>query len=517
MEYTHGNQDVINLNHTDKKHLIAGIVLLGAFLCCYFQAFSELIFFWKDSYVYSYGFLIPLISIYLLWLNREKLKRIDPVPSYTAGFLLFTAGLLIYIFGNRSGVFVVQSLSIIITISGIVLFVFGKKFFLASLFPIAYLLFMIPLWDSLTERLQFPFQIFTAFTASQLLNLSGIPVYRHTVFLDLPNITLKVATVCSGINNLIAVCAIALPLAHISLKSWPRRIILVSAGIIIAAFSNGLRVAMIGLFAYKGIFATLHGPGHILQAMFVSFVGFIVLFIGAWILSEKHPKIAASSVSNRNPAEGIDTRDHIRIKNHSLYLTAGLLFTVGIYINFFSPSPVPLKTDLKFFPYEIGPYKGADVATDHTLSDMFDPDSTLSRVYRTDSGREVNLYIGYLESQAQGKELVNYKSAKFHNGASRQTIAITPEKTIEINEVLSQKDGTPRITYFWYDLNGSIIADRYYAKVQTALSAITKSRTNGTVVMVSAGGNNTGDGQNVSKDMEDFIRILIPVLHSYLP
>ena len=517
MEYTQSNQDVINLNHTYKKYLMPGLILLGAFLFCYFQAFSELIFFWKDSYVYSYGFLIPLISIYLVWLNRKKLSHIEPAPSYTAGFLLFTAGLLIFIFGNRSGVLVVQSLSIIITISGIVLFVLGKNFFWALLFPIAYLLFMIPIWDSLTERLQFPFQIFTAFTAAQLLNLSGIPVYRHAMFLDLPNITLKVATVCSGINNLIAVLAIALPLAHISLKSWPRRIILVSSGIIIAAFSNGFRVAMIGFLSYKGISATLHGPGHILQAMFVSFVGFIVLFIGAWILSEKHPKLAASSGPINNPAEKIDTRDHIRIKNHLLYMTAGLLFIIGIYINFFSPSPVPLKTGLKFFPYEIGPYKGADVPVDHNISDIFNPDSTLSRVYRTASGREVNLYIGYLESQGQGKELVNYKSAKFHNGASRETIATTEGKTIIINKVLNQKDGSPGITYFWYDLNGSIIADRYYAKVQTALSAITKSRTNGAVVIISAGENNTGDSQNASKDMEDFIRILIPVLHSYLP
>jgi EpsI family protein len=455
--------------------------------------------------------------MYLVWINRKKLNDIDLSPGYISGFLVFFTGILMFVFGNRSSILVIQSLSIVITISGIVMFIYGNKLFSGLLFPIAYLLFMIPIWDNLTDYLQFPFQKFTAFTAAQLLNISGIPVYRNSIFLELPNITLEVATVCSGINNLIAVLAIALPLAYLSLKSWPRRILLVTGGIVIASLSNGIRVAIMGFLAYYGISATLHGPGHILQAMFVSFVGFIVLFIGAWILSDRHTTSAISSESANNSPENKEATSHSPINNRLVYLTAGILFITGMYINFYSPSPVPLKSDLKFFPYEIGSYQGTDVSIDNNLIEMFDTDNTLARVYRKDSGSEIKLDIGYLESQGQGKELVNYKSAKFHNGASREKILTDKSGTFEINKVISQKNGAEKAIYFWYDLNGHIIADRYYAKVRTVLDSVINRRTNGAIVMVSADIPDALDREKVFRRTEDFIHNLIPVLHNYLP
>ncbi|MFZ3137471.1 MAG: exosortase W [Thermodesulfovibrionales bacterium] len=514
------------MDRIDKKYFLHGFILLGTFLFCYIQAISQLFSFWKNSYVYSYGFLIPAISMYLVWINRKKLNDIDLSPSYIGGLLVFFTGILMFVFGNRSSVLVIQSLSIVITISGIVLFIYGKKFFSGLLFPIAYLLFMIPIWDILTERLQFPFQNFTALSASKLLQVAGVPVYRESIFLELPNITLEVATVCSGINNLIAVLAIALPLAYLSLKSWPRRILLVTGGIAIAALSNGLRVAIMGFLSYKGITITLHGPGHILQAMFVSFVGFIVLFIGAWILSDRHSKSAISSESENKERFRTSRNDrpatecgliYELLSNRLLYLTAGILFITGMYINFYSPSPVPLKSDLKFFPYEIGSYQGTDVSVDNKLNEMFDTNNAVARVYRTDSGGEMNLYIGYLESQEQGKELVNYKSAEFHNAASREKILTDKSGTFEINKVISQKNGAEKVIYFWYDLNGHIIADRYCAKVRTVLDSLINRRTNGAIVMVSADIPDAGDSEKVFKDTEDFIRVLLPVLQGYLP
>jgi EpsI family protein len=516
-------QDVMKLNHANRNIVMQLMILCGAFIFCYIKGISQLVSFWRNSYVYSYGFLIPFISLYLVWLNRKKLNFIQPVPNCLLGLSLILGGLSLYILGNRSGVFVIESLSIIFTISGVVLSIFGKRVFLVLLFPIAYLLFMIPIWDYLTEKLQFPFQVFTAYSASQLLNLVGLPVFRDSVFLELPNITLEVATVCSGINNLIAVLAIALPLAYISLKSWPRRIILVSGGIVIAALSNGLRVAIMGFLAYYGISATLHGPGHILQAMFVSFVGFIVLFIGAWLLSDRHAEPAISSDpgkdSSHNTAFTDDSisKSHNPVSSHLMYTTSAILLLTGIYVNFFTPSPVPLKSGLNLFPYKIGQYKGEDAQVDHKISEMINSEISMERTYSTVSGRQMDLYIGYLESQGQGKELVNYKSAGFHDGASREKITTNTNTTVEINKVLRQKNGTEKVLYFWYDLNGAVIADRNHAKVRTALDSIIRRRSNGAFIMVSTALDKSEENPKVFKESEDFIRLLIPVLHEYLP
>ena len=108
--------------------------LIGAFIFCYVKAISQLITFWWNSYVYSYGFLIPFISIYLIWSQRYKFRNIQSSPCYLLGLPAILIGILMLILGYTGGVLVIQSLSIIITIAGIVLFLFGKKYFSVLLF-----------------------------------------------------------------------------------------------------------------------------------------------------------------------------------------------------------------------------------------------------------------------------------------------------------------------------------------------------------------------------------------------
>ena len=64
-------------------------------------------------------------------------------------------------------------------------------------------------------------------------------------------------------------------------------------GVIIGILANGVRVALICVWAYYYGGYNIHGPLHILQGLFVSIVGFIFLFILAWFL----PKIPFSKAN----------------------------------------------------------------------------------------------------------------------------------------------------------------------------------------------------------------------------
>jgi exosortase len=278
-------QNPVKMSSKNKTNLIWVALVLTAFILCYAKVIVMLIRVWQHSYIYSYGFLIPCMSSYLIWASRQKLKNISPLPSYLLGIPVLCIGLLMLIIGSAKAIVSIQGFSLIIAIIGVILLILGRTFFSAVWFPVTYLLFMVPFWDRLTTKLHMPLQIFSAFLSSIILQVIGIPVYRENLYLQLPNITLEVAQVCSGVNNLIAVVAIAIPLGYISLKSWSRRIILVITGIFIAILGNGIRVALIATLAYFNIAGDLHGPYHILQAMIVSVIGFIGLFIGAWILS----------------------------------------------------------------------------------------------------------------------------------------------------------------------------------------------------------------------------------------
>lgn len=329
-------ENIIKNSQIDKKYWVRIALLLSAFVLFYAKAFVTLFTVWWNSYTYSFGFLIPIISLYIVWLQKDRLKRLKITPSYLLGLPVLIIAIALLITDTR-GSASIQGFSLISAIIGVILLILGTQFLKALWFPIAYLLFMVPFWDNLTEKLNLPFQNFSASLGTKMIHAIGIPVYRQSIYIELPNITLEVAKVCSGVNNLIAIVAIAIPLAYIFLRSWQRRIILVCSGILISILANSLRVALIGIFAYFNIGEVLHGPYHILQALSVSMVGFIALFLGVWILSrgdsDKSSTVRAAIAEPSLPSYQTSFKGD-RIK-HLFFLMTIILILVGMYIRFY--------------------------------------------------------------------------------------------------------------------------------------------------------------------------------------
>lgn len=317
----------------DIRYWVWFAILFSAFIFGFIKVFALLFSIWWNSYIYSFGFLIPLVSLYIIWIEREKLKYIQAAPNFFLGLPLLVIGLFILI-SDTHGSASIKVLSFIIAITGIELLILGKGFLTVLRFPIAYLLFTVPFWDNLTKRLDLPFQNFTALISIHLMQFIGIPAYRQSLYIELPNITLEVAKECSGTNNLIAIIAIAIPLAYLNLRSWPRRILLICGGVVITIVGNGLRVALIGFFAYHGLSKVLHGPYHIFQAMSISIIGFILLFAGVWILAkgDKSAVVHSAPVTFSSLPQISFQWDRIK---YPLFLTSGILILVGIYNNFY--------------------------------------------------------------------------------------------------------------------------------------------------------------------------------------
>jgi EpsI family protein len=492
------------------------IILSGVFIFCYAEVFSILVETWRNNTVYSHGFLVPLISLYLIWIRRHKLEHIQPSPGYLLGLSISAIGLSMLLTGHAGGILLLQELSLMITIIGIVILVLGIQFLKALWFPITYLVFMLTVWGTVIAGLHLPFQNFSATMGTKLLQSIGIPAYRESIYIELPNITLEVAKVCSGVNYLIAVAALGVPLAYIALKSWPRRVVLVSGGLLIAILANGLRVALIGTLSYYNMAGDMHGPYHVLQAMFVSVIGFIALFAGAWVLSEgsSSAPISATAPSAFYPPPQAIPRSH-RIK-YPLFLTVGILFLLGGYINFYHPASTPLKIDIESFPYEIGRWRGVESESKYGVFRTLGVDHELARTYRTTDGGEARLYIGYYEQQKQGKELVNYRSKDLHVGASKVKIILNPDESIEVNRVMKRERRNNRLVFFWYDLNGRVVTDRYKAKAYTTWDALIRGRTNGALVIVAIDIQNIEELKKTEHNAEMFLQDLLPVLHNYL-
>jgi len=270
-------------------------ILTGTLLFCYWEVLGRLVNQWTANDVYSYAFLIPVISGYMVWLQRERLSLLSVEGAPVLGWLALSSGMTALLAGWAGHLLLVQELSLLLTLSGLVLLFWGMQAFRLLKLPIGYLLFMIPVWGFITDPIQMPSRLFSAEVAAAILQGVGLTPYLDGIYIELPNLTLEVAPECSGVNYLFAVAAIGVPIAIFYLKGWAHRVTLLVSALAIAMVANGLRIALVGIVAVYQLSADSHGPLHLLQGLFVSAVGYVGIFAVLWLLRRRECLASHSS------------------------------------------------------------------------------------------------------------------------------------------------------------------------------------------------------------------------------
>jgi EpsI family protein len=469
--------------------------LLGAgLLLVYADPLSAMVRQWDASPMYSYAYTVPPIALYLLWSRRQELQRHAPRPAWIAGGGVLATALFLLVVGELAAIQIIQQLSFLIALVGLLLVVFGVTHLRISAPALGYLLFMVPLWDVFTEPLHWPFQNNSARLGVALLHGIGIPAYREGTIIALSNTTLEVARQCSGVNYLVAVVALALPLSFLRLTSWLSRLTLIGSAIGVAALANGLRVALIGALVHWDVGSPLHGPFHVLHGLFVAGVGYVVLFVGLLLLESRQAKV----IEETSTPETASASSSWSLTTVSvLSALCWLLVLVGT-----APAAVSvaLARPLDRLPNQIGGWTielvGMDAA--NTPTDWNKAHSHISRRYRRSDGRPATVQIWYFEAQRQNGEIVNSEAAVLHRGAVQRTIPTTSGTAFTAN--VTRSEG--KIALFWYEIDGVPEASPYAAKLKSFWTALTSGRTNAAAIMVSAPSSGGSDDDTVAS-LED--------------
>jgi EpsI family protein len=456
---------------------VATCLLGGGLLMAYAGPLAAMVQRWDGSPMYSYAYTVPPIALYLLWSRREELRRQPSRPARLAGGIVIAGALTLLALGQVAAFQVVQQVSFLIALAGIVIFLFGMTHLRIWAPALSYLLFMIPLWDVFTEPLHWPFQNNSAKLGVALLHTIGIPAYREGTVIALPGVTIEVARQCSGVNYLVAVLALALPLSLLRLRQWWRRMLLVTVAMGIAALANGLRVALIGALAHWEIGSPLHGPFHVLHGLFVAAVGYIVLFVGLRVL-EAREKPAPVTEASAEPA----APPHPMWTTPTVTGLAIVFWSVALLSTRTMAVPVALATPLDRLPLQLGSWTIAPLANvnEDPPADWNSADSQIFRRYRTNDGRTASVGIWYFESQRQDHEIVNAKVGVLHRNAVSHTMTIGNGSTLTVNIVRAGSD----IGIFWYELDGVPEASQHVAKLRSLWTALTSRRSNGAAIML---------------------------------
>jgi exosortase len=236
---------------------------------------------WWDDSNYSHGAFVPVFAGYVLWRERDRWRAITSRTS-DSGFpiMLFAVGLLTL--GTLGAELYTARVSLLILVSGLIVFLAGWQALRSVAFPIGYLAFMIPLPAIVYYQLTFPLQLWASRLGADGLVALGVRTVREGNLLILPNSTLEVVDACSGVRSLLSLLAAVVAYGYLAEPSIWKRCVLAVSTIPVVIVSNGLRLVATGvLTAFFGPRADL-GAVHLgLGLAFFVLAFFSILLIHA--------------------------------------------------------------------------------------------------------------------------------------------------------------------------------------------------------------------------------------------
>lgn len=203
---------------------------------------------WRHDADWSYGFIIPLFSLYLIYSRWGELLR-APRRACPAGLALLLGAIALMVLGVYPlSILWVRQLSMPLMILGVVLYVGGTRLAGLTALPILYLCFALPLPTMLYRRIAVPLQDLAAEGSAGLLGSLGVDISVTASHLKLISrggsvYPLDVVEACSGIRSLIAYVALGVAWAYLEERPVWQRVVLVAAAVPVALLTNILRVA----------------------------------------------------------------------------------------------------------------------------------------------------------------------------------------------------------------------------------------------------------------------------------
>src|SRR5579862_8053731 len=138
---------------------VAGVVLVAlSLVLVYRQVLVRLVDAWTNDGNYSHGFFILPLAAYFAWTRRDQLRATPLEPAWS-GLLVLGAGLVLLLGGLYGAELFLSRISFVVTLTGVILFLFGWSYLRVLWFPLAFLLLMIPIPAIIFNQIAFPLQL----------------------------------------------------------------------------------------------------------------------------------------------------------------------------------------------------------------------------------------------------------------------------------------------------------------------------------------------------------------------
>jgi exosortase len=231
---------------------------------------------WHNEY-YGHGFLIPVIAAYLIYRRKEQLATL-PRNGFAWGLPIIAGGILLHLAAIVKDVNFVQGFALVLVIFGLVIWLYGRPVARELIFPLSFLMFMVPMGRLLVDTFAQPMQLYGAAIAGGAAAFMGIPLQVAGTSLIMRDYTLEVAIPCSGLKSAIALTALGALYAYLLVGPLWKRWTIFAASLPIALIANAVRLWLTVVLATSIGPKTAEGFFHELSGMFV----FVIALVGLY-------------------------------------------------------------------------------------------------------------------------------------------------------------------------------------------------------------------------------------------
>ena len=484
---------------------------------------------------YSYGYLIPLVILFLVWLKKDEFRAVESKPSWW-GMLILLPGLLLFWLGELAGELLTLYLSMWLVLIGLCWLHFGWRKLKVIGFPLFFILTMFPLPVFLNNKIMLQLRLISSKIGVALIQLFGIPVNRHGNIIDLGFVQLQVVEACSGLHSMISLVVLCLLFIYFfKAHLWKRLAILLSS-IPLAIFANSMRIALTAIFhKYFG--------AEIAQGFFHGFSGLVifiicipVLFLVMKILEKLPPDSQKPSTNSsdikkdnvKNVAGSVkDQISQGAVLCQPIFIVSVILllatFAFSHTIEF--REKIPAKKSLDNFPTEFSGWVSEGRQTlDQIYIDALNFSEYTMADFKNKEGRNVSLYLAYYESQKKGQSIHSPASCLPGSGWSFDSTSIMSMSdipgyvgTMKVNRAVMQFGDATQIAYFWFSQRGRVLNNAYQLKIYNFWDALTMQRTDGALIRLITPVYKNETLDEVDSRLQDFVRAFVPVLNDYIP
>ena len=487
-----------------------GIVFaVAAVIAAFLPGLRFMVVNWEQVEEYSYGYFIPIISMFLIWQKSDQLRQFELKGSWT-GLVVVALALALGAISDLSAIRLIGQYGFVIALFGLAVCFVGWRGTRILAVPLGILLFMIPLPQFLLREISQQLQLVSSEIGVGLIRLFGISVFLEGNVIDLGSYKLQVVEACSGLRYLFPLMVLGFLAANFFQGAfWKRALILLST-IPLTIVINSLRIGLIGVTVEYWGNAMAEGLLHDFEGWFM-FMLCLALLVGEMALLARigdRPASLRAAFGIEYPAP-VPRGAVVSYRRFSAPALAGALLVAAVAsAAVWGPTREqihPKRIPFSMFPMSLpGGWSGRPDRLEPEVVATLAVDDYIIANYTRAGEPWVNFYTAYYQSQSGGQSSHSPRTCIPGGGWSIVQIdevaltllATSPAPGADpttpasaalaapttVNRAVIQKGDHRQLVYYWFRQRGRVMTSEVAVKWFILKDGITRERSDGALV-----------------------------------